>query len=307
MAFLSKELCTVCKWCLDVFEDGFSYFFSTLVSCRPAEWGHIGWSLEPLTEFTLYLNANSSTWEWLKHAGPGLHLSVNAGSVERGPRRGGVGAPRTARGTSRSGTGDTCPWSEPPPPRWTQTRVTGVRGKKPHGGWNNGEASGGGGSLLGGRRLETLQKGRACSTRARATSQHPAVGNYLVLKKEHYASVFKRQTGTNLNAHRLLSKDQGFLHHCSATGAPDREWKPRASPPICHRDTEEHLDGWEELTNRKQTLRRKKKWQEWQSSPVYSYLAQEISTVDSSWTPNTSPSQQRKRPNNAALKNRTKN
>lgn len=57
---------------------------------------------------------------------------------------------------------------------------------------------------------------------------------------------------TNLNTHRLLSKDQGFLHRCSATGAPDTEWKLRASPPIHHRDTEEHLDGWEELIYRKQ-------------------------------------------------------
>lgn len=39
-----------------------------------------------------------------------------------------------------------------------------------------------------------------------------------------------------------------------------------------------------------------------QTSPVYSYLAQEISTVGSSSTPNTSPSQERKRPNSADLK-----
>lgn len=39
-----------------------------------------------------------------------------------------------------------------------------------------------------------------------------------------------------------------------------------------------------------------------QSSPVYSYLAHEISTVDSSSTPSTSPSQERKCPNNAVLK-----
>ena len=38
--------------------------------------------------------------------------------------------------------------------------------------------------------------------------------------------------------------------------------------------------------------------------PVYWYLAQEMSTVGSSSTPRTSPSQQRKRPNKAALKHR---
>lgn len=42
------------------------------------------------------------------------------------------------------------------------------------------------------------------------------------------------------------------------------------------------------------------------SSPVYSYLAQEISTVGSSSTPKTSPSHERNRPNSAALDTDTK-
>lgn len=61
---------------------------------------------------------------------------------------------------------------------------------------------------------------------------------------------------TNLNTYRLLRKDQGFLHRCSATGAPDTEWKLRASPPIHHRDTEEHLEGWEALTYRRRMWRK---------------------------------------------------
>lgn len=108
----------------------------------------------------------------------------------------------------------------------------------------------------------------------------------------------------------LLSKDQAFLRHCSATEAPDKEWKQHASPPIHHHDTKEHLEGWKSVAltkfKRCKRLLFNNMTKRWQSSPVCSYLAQEISTVGSSSTPNTPPSQERKRPNNAALTTETR-
>lgn len=125
-------------------------------------------------------------------------------------------------------------------------------------------------------------------------------------------------THTTWDAHCLLCKDRGFLHRCSAREARDTGWKQRASPPTHHHDTKEHLEKkrdcymcekgefagdqsskiWSKEPKNKAVLPAR-------TSPEYSYLAQEISTVGSSSTPNTSPSQERKRPNSAALKTHT--
>lgn len=129
-------------------------------------------------------------------------------------------------------------------------------------------------------------------------------------KEENYIELLlskstQTHTHTKWDTHCLLSTDRGFLHHCSAMGARGTEWKRRASHPIHRHDTKERLEGWENVTyiEKMRTCRRLVIKRSDQISPVCSYLAHEISTVDSSSTPNTSPSQERKRPNSAALKN----
>lgn len=119
--------------------------------------------------------------------------------------------------------------------------------------------------------------------------------NIVALKCKHV------HTDTERDAYRLLCKDRGFPRRCSATKAQDTKWKQHVSPPVHRRDTKGHLEHEMTVIHKKKFLNCIYISVHRLFSPVCSYLAQEISTVGSSSTPNTSPSQERKRSNRAAL------
>lgn len=198
------------------------------------------------------ISSNFSTYIWSKQLfmspGSRLHLLVNGGSVEWGPRCNEGDGLRMARGTSHSETDDTCLSSKPLQPQ-IHKRVLLMCKKAPKRSENQKHPT---------WWKETGETSKRTSVFKEGTSDFTILCGWKlpdVIKRTLYSATLQSSPDrhTDLNTHCLLSKDQGFLHHCSATGAPDTEWKLRASPPIHHRDTEEHLDGWEEITYRKQT------------------------------------------------------
>lgn len=259
MALLSKERCTACKWCLAVFEGGFSRFFkrfvSVLVSHQSAEWGY---SADPQTLGRIYYVFNTISpanpqlphdWKTLLWAPVQAYISWYVWAswdgglgVVRGPLQGWPVEP-TTQGQARlvlcqnlcnlNGHKHVllmCKKKKKAPNRWKERQC-------PTWWKETGETS---------KRTSVFNEGTSVFT-ILCGWKWPGV-IYKKNIRQCSTWVFRHQTGSkSLNAHRLLSKDQAFLHRCSAMGAPGTEWKPRASPPIRHRDTEEHLDKRDEL------------------------------------------------------------